>query len=236
MKKRLSLVIPFYNEEKAVPAGLPALISAVRASGILCRFVLVDNGSSDGTGRILREIASADSDSEVVRVPENQGYGWGIIKGAEQAKGDWIGFMGGDNQIRPESLIEAYRKMEAEELDLCKAARINRMDGGIRRCITCVYNRIVFPVLFRVPLADINGVPKIMTRELWDRMNISSKDWFIDAEIMIKAAALKASMGDVPVTFHARECGESKVNYGTIVEFAWNLVKYRFSSPRDGTF
>ena len=75
---------------------------------------------------------------------------------------------------------------------------------------------------------DINGNPKIMPREYLERMHLQSKDWFLDAEVMIKAKRLKLPVFEMNVIAQMREGGESNVRGSTIREFLINLYRYRF--------
>jgi hypothetical protein len=54
-----------------------------------------------------------------------------------------------------------------------------------------------------------------------------SKDWFLDAEVIIKCTKMKCKVGEVSAVFHKREKGESEVNFSTILEFLKNMVRYR---------
>jgi len=74
---------------------------------------------------------------------------------------------------------------------------------------------------------DINSKPKIFTREAYSQMKLQSTDWFIDAEIMIQARALKLKIEKIPVIFSANESRKSFVRFEAIAEFIYNLIKYR---------
>ncbi len=74
---------------------------------------------------------------------------------------------------------------------------------------------------------DINSKPKIITRDAYSKMNLKSTDWFIDAEIMIQARALKLKIEKIPVIFSANESRKSFVRFGAIAEFIFNLIRYR---------
>jgi N-formylglutamate amidohydrolase len=93
--------------------------------------------------------------------------------------------------------------------------------------VTGVYN-LLFRVLFGYPHRDINGTPKVFTRELHQRLELRSKDWFVDAEVMLKAHDLGARFAEVEVEFHRREAGASHVRASAVVEFLRNMLRYRF--------
>ena len=94
------------------------------------------------------------------------------------------------------------------------------------RVLSSTYN-FLFLVAFNVKTMDVNGSPKILRRECLTKIGPVSKDWFIDAEIMIKAKHLKLKVGEVAVEFLHREQGRSHVEFTTILEFAKNMFNYK---------
>ena len=223
----LSLVIPFYNEEENIGRVVGGLVNSFGNSSIDYELILVNNGSVDETPQILEDLAKEQPNKiKVVHVPVNQGYGWGIINGLKNTSGEYVGFMCGDGQIKPEAVIMVYHQIEQENCDLAKVRRVSREDGLWRKIISLVYNRI-FWVMFRVASPDINITPKIFHKDWLERFQLTAKDWFIDAEIMIKAKYLNLKVDEVPVEFLRREKGRSHVVLTTIWEFARNMLNYK---------
>ena len=161
----------------------------------------------------------------VVAVPQNQGYGYGIQQGLLQASGEIVGYMDGDGQILPEDMLHVLGRMKTDRA--AKAVRVWRGDGGLRQVVSWCYNR-VFKILFRIPQRDVNAKPKFMHRSDFLRIAPISKDWFIDPEVMIKAAALGVVWVEVPVEFRRRSRGQSSVRVQTALEFFRNLIRWRF--------
>ncbi len=221
-----SLAIPLYNEERNTRAVVGELVQVLSNAGIDYELVLVDNGSKDHTGGIIDTLAAANPRLRPVHVPENRGYGWGIRRGLDACRGRYLGYSWGDNQIRAEDVLAVYLALREQGNDMAKATRIVREDGWRRAIITHVYN-FLLPLLFPVGVKDINGCPKIFTREAYQTLHLISKDWFLDPEIMIKAHRQKLSVVEVPVTFHEREQGKSNVKWATILEFLKNIARYR---------
>src|SRR5215471_9097164 len=77
----VSLVMPCYNEEAVVRYTVSRLLNAFRKAGYSLEIVAVDNGSSDRTGEIIRELAAADPAIVPHRVEVNEGYGKGVLEG-----------------------------------------------------------------------------------------------------------------------------------------------------------
>jgi len=224
-RPELSLVIPFYNEEENVRRVVAGLRKAFRAK-VDCELVLVNNGSSDRTGKILAQLASRDKNIKVVTIKVNQGYGWGVLRGFSKARGGVIGYMDGDCQIPAMEALRCYRMLIKDGLDICKITRIIRIEPLIRRVTTFFYN-FLFRLLFKLLYRDVNGHPKLMSREVYKRLGLSSKDWFIDAELLLKGHALGARIGEVPVVSYPRKGGKSWVRPGAVIEFLKNMINFK---------
>ena len=222
----LSLVVPLFNEERNVERVAASLAREFEAQGLDYELVLVVNGSQDGTPAEVERLARANSRIRPVRLEQNAGYGGGILAGLARCQGEFIGYTWGDGQVSAADHVAIFLKLKREGLDLCKACRVERHDGWRRKVVTRVYN-FIFPLLFRVSSGDSNGCPKIFRHEAFLRLQVTSRDWFIDPEIMIKSQRLGLAVGEVRVVFHAREHGASNVGLKTIVEFVRNMIRYR---------
>jgi len=223
----LSLVIPFHNEEKNIKEVVSSLINNFGKGSIDYELILVNNGSDDNSPQILEDLAKEKSDKiTVVHVLVNQGYGWGVISGLKLASSEFIGYMGGDGQIKPEDVTRVLNSIKNENCDLVKVKRVVREDGIIRKVLSTVYN-FLFWVAFNARTLDVNGSPKIFRRELLAIISPASKDWFLDSEIMIKAKYLNLKIREVPIEFLRREKGRSEVGLTTIFEFARNMFNYK---------
>ncbi len=223
----LSIVVLFYDEEPNVAPAISDIDESLSREGVDYQIVAVNNGSSDRTGEILEELRSANPRITVCTVIPNQGYGWGVISGLQQARGQILGYMWGDCQVEARWLVEIYRHLRETPEQLCKARRLGRSAyRPFRRVQSWTYNAL-FRAAFGVDSDDVNGCPKLMRREAYEALRLSSHDWFIDAELMIKARRLGFSCGEVAVPFTQRQRGRSHVSLLTTLEFAENMTKAR---------
>ena len=103
------------------------------------------------------------------------------------------------------------------------------MDGFVRKVVSVAYNGLVELLWPKIGSIDINGTPKILPRELLDALELQSKDWFLDPEIMIKSHYLGARVLEMNVFARMRGSGLSHVRASTCVEFFKNLIRFRFS-------
>lgn len=225
-----SIILPAYNEAGNLPLLLRDLKGAFDPLSISYEMIVVDNGSIDDTQEVLNSLRAEIPQLRSVVWP-NKGFGWCVLQGFAAARGEVLGFMDADKQIEPRYIAEIYQQLKRDGLDFCKAVRVSRADGRVRRAVSRIYN-LVFRLVFGVNAKDINGKPKVFTRELYQRLNLVSRDWFLDAEIMIKIRKERCALGEVPISFLAREGGKSEMRLATIFEFIKNIIYWRFKNEK----
>lgn len=228
-----SIIMPCYNEEETLPLTIPALLSVLDHAKLSYEIILVENGSHDSTSQVIDKFVEKHPVRKVI-VKVNQGYGFGILTGLQAAKGEFIGYMCPDGQIRPEDVRGILlTTKEKGRGTVTKIRRVERSDGLKRLLVSKLYNAFFF-LLFGMVTSDVNGTPKMFHRDDFKRIDPGSKDWFIDAEIMIRTKHIGLQVEEIPVLFHKREKGKSNVRFSTALEFVRNLLGYRlgFCDPR----
>lgn len=222
---KYSLVLPFYNEEDSIVPAVTGLLAVLEKAGINFQLVLVANGSVDRTPVLLCQLVGDNPRLKPVLIEKNKGYGWGVINGLLEADGEWIGYMDGDAQIAPSDVGRFLAGADPSRCDMVKVRRLIRRDGFIRARISEAYI-ILFCLLFRIKIYDINAKPVIFRREWLSRFDLTSRDWFIDAELMLKAVFLGLRIREVGMVFHRRPAGCSSVGLATVYEFINNIARY----------
>ena len=105
------------------------------------------------------------------------------------------------------------------------------MDGFKRKVISTIYNLMVNGLWGGLGSIDINGSPKMFPREYLSEMELRSVDWWLDAEILIRAKQLGLPVFEMNVFAQMRADGESNVNMGTVSEFLRNIARWRLQPP-----
>jgi glycosyltransferase involved in cell wall biosynthesis len=228
----LSLAMPCYNEEDCLDRTVPPLVETFQKAGIDLELVLVDNGSVDRTSAVIDGLIARGLPIRKVVVPVNRGQGLGIRTGLNACRGRHIGYLAADGQVAPESVLLIYRAVvTAGDRTIAKVRRRFRPDSVTRKIISTIYNvgmLIVFPGM---PSMDVNGSPRIMPREILSIMDLTSSDWFLEAEIMLKVQYLRLMVIEIDVPGFLRKGGNSHVGLRTIFEFARNILRYRMGGP-----
>ncbi|MZH02081.1 MAG: glycosyltransferase family 2 protein [Nitrospinae bacterium] len=232
----ISVVILAYRSGEGIHNFVESMVRSLDKNVPNWEIILVGNhfvDDGDPTPCIVTEIAQSHPGIRSVTRIKKGMMGWDMKSGLEAATGKTIAVIDGDGQMPFEDVVHVYKKLKDEGLDLVKTFRTKRCDGLYRKTISVVYN-FIFNVLFPgLNCRDVNSKPKIMTREVYNRMCLSSNGWFIDAEIMILARKMKLKIGEIPTVFLPLNYRPSFVKLRSIWEFSVNLIWYRlFNRPR----
>jgi glycosyltransferase involved in cell wall biosynthesis len=173
--KHISIVVPCYNEEEALPlyyeAMLPVL-ETLRAQGADVDFVFVDDGSKDGTLRVLRDLHEKDGRCGYVSFSRNFGKEAAMYAGLQHAKGDYVAVMDADLQDPPEMLPEMLQILEDSPADDpvdCVGTR--RTDRKGEPPIRSFFARCFYRLINRISKTEIvDGARdyRLMTRRMVD--------------------------------------------------------------------
>jgi len=230
----LSAVVLCYRAGEALVSVVEPLHEQLVASGTPFELVLVANyweGSDDETPAVARAFAEGHARVRVVAKPKEGRMGWDMLSGLDAARGAFLVVIDGDAQNPVEDVLRLHGVMAATGAPVAKGRRIRRGDGAYRSAVSAFYNAL-FLLLFRTSgIWDINGKPKGLTREAYERIRpeLQSTDWFTDAEIVLTAHRLGLPIAEMPVRF-LPSTRPSLVGPGTIVEFVVNILRYRFGS------
>lgn len=138
----LSLVIPCYNEEENVPTLLQRVEAALNQVGKPYEVVIVDDGSSDSTPKLLAEAMAKSPWLRVVRMAKNGGQSAAFEAGFEAARGQIIATIDADLQNDPEEIPRLLPMLDEQQVDMITGWRKERQDTPFRRWQSRQANRI----------------------------------------------------------------------------------------------
>jgi glycosyltransferase involved in cell wall biosynthesis len=226
----VSIVMPCYNEAAIVEYTVRRLVAAFEERGWRLELIAVDNGSTDLTGEILSQLERELPALVKHRVERNQGYGFGVISGLPRCSAAWLGIIPADGQVDAEDVVRLFEAAVASDgWIVAKVRRRFRMDGLWRKVVSVSYNLFVRALWPRLGSIDINGSPKLFPRRAYEAMDLQSKDWLLDPEIMIKAHSLGLRVLELNVFARMRGNGLSHVRATTCWTFFRRLVEFRTS-------
>lgn len=207
----LSLVIPCYDEAKNLP-DLIARCRALLAQGDI-EIILVDNGSRDDTPRILKETLQGQERLRSVRVPVNQGYGFGILAGLRAAQGDVLAWTHADLQTDPTDALrglEIFKQHPGEKI-FVKGRRHGRPLGDV---VFTIGMAAFESAIFGAPFWDVNAQPTMFPRRLLENWKNPPHDFALDLFAYWSALRQGYAVRRFPVRFVAR-------GHGTVSR--WNI-------------
>ena len=203
---KLSVVIPAYNEECCIRKVIIGLIEYLKSKNICYEIIVVDDGSTDGTLSIIKDLSSNNNSIRVIRHKRNMGVGIAIKSGILNAVGEKILIFPADGE-ESSSIIDEFLKKKAGIVVGVRKTRYHKK----LRWITSYLWRWLINFTFNANFYDINWV-KLINSEILKKIKITSKSAFIDAEIMVKALGLGYSIGYVFTSQKERIGGKPKCN------------------------
>ncbi len=211
----LSFVYPIFNEID----NLPRLLSETHriAEGLFpeCEVVLVDDGSTDGSGPFIDRLASEHDEVRAVHHGRNRGLGAAIATGLAHATKDLVLYMDSDFPVSVEEARAALGHL-TPDVDLLIGHRLGRAEGPRRELMSWTYNRLI-RWGFGLRVRDVNFAFKLVRRSVLDKMRLRSEGSFIDAEFLLEASRLGARIREVGMRYHSRVAGVSTAASARVV-------------------
>ncbi|MBC8335892.1 MAG: glycosyltransferase family 2 protein [Anaerolineales bacterium] len=223
----LSVIIPVYNEVQ----NIREILKRVQATDLPWEIVIVDDGSSDGTRDILKELDGKDS-IRVILHEKNQGKGAAVRTGFASAKGDVFLIQDADLEYDPRDYPAILRPIEEGIADVVYGSRFL---GGARRSTMfwhMIANKLLTlatNILYNNILTDMETGYKVFRREVLDGITIHSNSFNFEPEFTAKILKKKVRIFEVPITFNPRDYSDGKkIKLYDAFEAIWALLKYRF--------
>lgn len=126
MKELISIVVPCFNEQEALPIFYDTITPILKDLGLKYEIILVDDGSKDNTANIMRNFAENDSNIKYVIFSRNFGKESAMFAGLEKSKGDYVAVMDVDLQDPPEQLKDMLQAIKEEGYDCVATRRVTR--------------------------------------------------------------------------------------------------------------
>jgi len=228
----LSIVMPAYNEEENVRDAVETVSQVAQELDLDdYEIILVNDGSSDRTGEIGRELEDEVDNFRLVEHYPNRGYGGALKAGFEAARKELIAFVPADNQF---DFREVERLLErAQEADIVCGYRADRQDPFLRKMNAFGWNMLV-RALFGYLCRDIDCGFKLFRREVLDQVNLVSDGAMIDTEFLAGAKARGLRIVEEPVTHLPRRAGEATgADLRVILKAFRDLVDFRLRLSRE---
>ena len=220
----LSLFLPVLNEEDNLRPMHAKIQEALNSLGKTAEVIYVDDGSTDKSLPILKEIAAEDSRVRVISLRRNYGQTAAMSAGIDAAKGEILIPMDADLQNDPKDIARLLEKLN-EGYDVVSGWRKNRQDKLISRKIPSqIANRII-SIIGGVPLHDYGCSLKAYRRDVIQDVKLYGE---MHRFIPIYASWVGARVTEIPVDHHARTMGKSKYGISRTIKVVLDLMTIKF--------
>lgn len=220
----LSLFLPVLDEEENLRPMHAKIAAALDALGKTAEVIFVDDGSTDNSLNILKEIAAEDSRVRVISLRRNYGQTAAMSAGIDAANGEILIPMDADLQNDPADIARLLDKLD-EGYDVVSGWRKNRQDKLISRKIPSqIANRII-SWIGGVHLHDYGCSLKAYRREVIQDVRLYGE---MHRFIPIYASWAGARVTEIPVDHHARTMGKSKYGISRTIKVVFDLMTIKF--------
>lgn len=163
---KLSIIVPCYNEEEAIPFFYQAVDNLSKKMKVKFEFLFVDDGSKDHTLQVLKELHKKDRRVRYLSFSRNFGKEAGMYAGLEAAEGDYVAIMDVDLQDPPEMLEEMYHILTTTSYDCVATRRVSRKgEPPIRSFFARCYYRLINKIS-KTEIVDGARDFRLMTRQM----------------------------------------------------------------------
>ncbi|HEY6437059.1 MAG TPA: glycosyltransferase family 2 protein [Ignavibacteriaceae bacterium] len=221
--KKISVVIPLYNEEESVIPLSHELRKALSRLNTSYEVIFVDDGSTDSSLQNLKEIAKNDNRFKYISFRKNYGKSAALQIGFKSATGDAVVTMDADLQDDPQDIHNLLKKLE-EGFDLCSGWKKKRQDPFIKKFSSKFFN-FVTRVISGIKIHDFNCGLKAYKKEVVENVKVYGE---LHRYIPVLAKWQGYAITEVPVMHHPRRYGKTKFGISRFFKGFIDLVTVVF--------
>jgi glycosyltransferase involved in cell wall biosynthesis len=228
--RKLSVIVPVFNERTTLVEVIRRMRTVELPDGIEREIIVIDDGSTDGTRDVLRQLG--DSTVRVLRHETNRGKGAAVRTGLQVASGDYILIQDADLEYDPEDWPKMIAPVQRGRARVVYGSRFT----GERRNMLFLHwvgNRLlslVTNVLYNTTLSDMETCYKLVDRSLMLELGLRSNRFDIEPEITAKILRRRIRIYEVPISYMGREFDEGKkITWRDGFAALWALAKFRFA-------
>ena len=230
----ISVIFPAYNEQDNIEKTVKDSIDFLKNQNFFSAYeiIVVDDGSTDQTPYILKELAECFECLKIVTHPKNLGYGRSLVSAVEKIRFSWVFMMDADGQFKISSLNDVVNNISG--CDIITGYRYKRKDPFYRVFIGKAYTFLVC-LLFGLRLKDVNCGFKLFKREVLDFDGTICHAGAFYTSVFVKAKAKGYKIIEIPIEHFPRIKGkQTGVSLRVMFEAVLDLVRLIFAKRKRG--
>ncbi|MCX5696413.1 MAG: glycosyltransferase family 2 protein [Candidatus Omnitrophica bacterium] len=221
---QLSVIVPVYNESSTIRQ----ILEKINSIPIDMEIIVVDDGSSDGTSRILHDIHYPNL--KLIFHTSNRGKGAAFLTGLDNASGEYVIIQDADLEYDPNDYLKLMEAIKSGGSEMVLGARFTKGYKGI--FMHRLGNRLLssyFNFLFGSKLNDCYACYKLIRRDVAIGLGLRGQTFNIDIEIVGKILRRGYRINEVPITYNPRNFKEGKkIRWNDGLNAIFYMLKYRF--------
>lgn len=219
----LTFMFPMWNEQEMIHRTVGAALETgddLVAAGHIGEYevLLVDDASTDATGRIADTLAAADARIRVVHHEVNRKLGGSVRTGLNEARCDLVLYTDADMPFDLADLGKALRLMRVYDADIVSAYRFDRTGEGAKRAFySYLYNSLI-KIVLGLRIRDVNFAFKLVRKNVVEHLDLQSEGSLIDVELLAKAQRLGFHIIQFGVDYFPRDRGTSTLSSPAVIK------------------
>jgi len=220
----LSIIVPVYNEANTIKQ----ILEKINALGIEKEVIVVDDGSHDGTDRVLRDIKY--DELKVIHHTSNRGKGAAFLTGLANASGEFVIIQDADLEYEPNDYLKLMDAIKEDNADIVLGLRFQKGYRGLlihrlgNRLLTFILN-----FLFHSKINDYATCYKLARKSVFNNLNLEATGFDIDVEIICNALKKNMRILEIPISYHPRTYrAGKKIRWEDGIWAIFYMFKYRF--------
>jgi glycosyltransferase involved in cell wall biosynthesis len=228
----VSAIVPVYNEATTVKA----VVERLQEVPLHIEIVAINDGSSDGTGKVLDALSEQGLIDKVIHHPKNKGKGAAVRAGIDAATGHVIVVQDADLEYDPNDLPTL---LDPIRLDKADAVYGSRFHGGPRRVLFfwhAIGNRfltLLSNMLTDLNLSDMETCYKMVQADMLKSLSLVSNRFGIEVELTARLAQAGARIWELPISYSGRTYAEGKkIDWRDGIAAFWHILRFNLLPPR----
>jgi len=221
--QKISLVVPLLNEEESILPLINEIRKAIKPLNKPYEVIFVDDGSTDGSLKIIKDAAKVDNRLKFISFRKNYGKSAALQVGFKAATGDAIITMDADLQDDPYEIPNLLKKLD-EGFDLCSGWKKERFDPFIKKYSSRFFN-FVTRIISGIKIHDFNCGLKAYRREVVQNLNVYGE---LHRYVPVLAKWQGFTVTEIPVKHHKRRYGKTKFGISRFFKGFIDLITVTF--------